>query len=207
MTGDLAPPERPEFLPPEEPHGPWPAPAGVREARPEPARPPRGSVVWPVLALVAAAVMLVAAFLPWVTATYSVDFFGREIRRDAGTAAGIDADGTVLVIPVLALAAVLMIAWGLAGRDTRIGALATVPGALSALGCLLFVLRLDRARRDLLHRDSLFGSYTVELGYGWYLALGAAVLLVLFASVRPLGERFSRRSRDGADASDRAASP
>ncbi|POM24322.1 hypothetical protein BTM25_29510 [Actinomadura rubteroloni] len=205
MTGDLAPPERPEFLPPEEPHGPWPAPAGVQRARPEPVR--RGTAVWSVLALVAAAVMLVAAFLPWVTATYSVDFFGREIRRDAGTAAGIDADGTVLVVPVLALAAVLMIAWGLAGRDARIGALATVPGALSALGCLLFVLRLDRARRDLLRRDSPFGSYTVELGYGWYVALGAAVLLVLFAAVRPLGDRLSRRTRDGADASDRAASP
>ncbi|WP_019633924.1 hypothetical protein [Actinomadura atramentaria] len=216
MSGDLASgdrddPARPRFLPPELPHGPWPAgPEERAAAAPEPARPaapresapprepapPRGShqVILPVLTLVAAVVMLVAAFLPWVRAEYTVDFLGTRIRHDAGGVAGIDADGTVLVVPVLALAAMLMTGWGLISRDARISGLAVVPGALSALGCGLFVLRLDRARQDLAQRDSLLGSFDVSLDYGWYLAVGAALLLTLFAAVRPVRARVAGRA-------------
>ncbi|MGK5555519.1 hypothetical protein ACSNOI_28265 [Actinomadura kijaniata] len=228
MSGDLGPeaadrrdrPDaehrpRPEFLPPEDAPPPS-APGtqdvpGVSPSEPEPAGEPRGGAgvpdaVWNVLNLAAAAALLVAAFLPWVHARMVLDAFGGQVTHDAGSAAGIDVDGAVLVVPVLALTAAAMTFWSIAVRDPRIAALTAVPGGLALLACGLFVLRLDSARAELGADGPLIG-YQVTVGYGWYLAVAAALLVVGFALARPVAARLSRRSRDGAAAWGRAASP
>ncbi|GAA1543584.1 hypothetical protein GCM10009678_27850 [Actinomadura kijaniata] len=230
MSGDLGPEaadrrdrpdaerrRRPEFLPPEgAPPPPPPAPdtqdiPGTSPSPPGSAEEPRRraglpDAAWNVLNLVAAAALLVAAFLPWVHARMVLGAFGDPVTHDAGSAAGIDVDGTVLVVPVLALTAAAMTFWSIAVRDPRIAALTAVPGGLALLACGLFVLRLDSARAELGADGPLIG-YRITVGYGWYLAVAAALLVVGFALARPLAARLSRRSRDGAAAWGRAASP
>ncbi|WP_155884760.1 hypothetical protein [Actinomadura flavalba] len=202
---------RPEFLPPlhtghRAAHGASPAEQPEPPAAP---RPPgsRARTVWSVLTMLAAGTLLVSAFLPWAEMRYVLSLFGSELRQEGGDVAGIEADGAVVVVPVLALCALLLTAWGLVARDPRIALLSAVPGALAALGCGLFVLRLGHAREQIMRENELFGRFDLTLTYGWYLALASALLVTGLALLQPLTARLNRRSRAGADASDRAASP
>ncbi|WP_067479783.1 hypothetical protein [Actinomadura hibisca] len=203
---------RPDFLPPEEgglppepiagqPPEPAPAepPAGPPDeppARHEPSEPRSFGAFWNALTLAAAAALLVSAFLPWVRAEIVFDAFGEPLSHDAGSAAGIDADGTILVVPVLALVAAAMTFWGMAARDRRIAVLTAVPGTLALLVCGLFVLRLDSARDELTGGGRMLG-YEITFAYGWYLAVAAALLVVGFALARPVAARLTRRGGPG----------
>ncbi|TDD89801.1 hypothetical protein [Actinomadura rubrisoli] len=183
---------RPSFLPPDDG---YPAPAqDVGDPVPGPRKaPPRRGIAWNLAMIAAASALLVAAFLPWARVQVVVDLFGRPLTRDLGSVAGIDADDLVLAVPVLAVVAIGMALWDLAGRDARIGVLTAVPGVLALLTCGIFVLRLGRVRDDLpggaLPEDGLDVGYQVSVRYGWYLAVAAALLLTGFSLIRPLAER------------------
>jgi hypothetical protein len=170
--GDEPADSRPGFLPPVSPQEPDPDAGG----RSGPARPP--SPGWALARLVTAAVLLVSAFLPWAKAAVRLEGFGRVIGRDLAAEAGVNADGTGQVVPVFAAVAIVMIVWGLLTRDSRIGALAAVPGALALLSCLLFLLRLDRFREEAGLGRFPLGVLEVTTGYGWYLSVASALLLI-----------------------------
>ncbi|MFB4315427.1 hypothetical protein [Actinomadura sp. 21ATH] len=180
---------RPGFLPPaeERPYGhpawgPPPEPAG------------QGNV-WNIAVVLSAVLLLVSAFLPWAEARIAVDVFGRTLSRELGTVIGIEADGMVAAVPVLALAAAGMALWGLVGRDDRISALAAVPGALSLLVCVLFVLRLGDVK-ERLAAENLAVGYEVAVVTGWYLAVAMSLLIAGFALARPLAARVAAARRD-----------
>ncbi|MQY02728.1 hypothetical protein [Actinomadura macrotermitis] len=183
--------ERPSFLPPEET-------PPERPAAPPPEPPLSwGAAVWPVLTIVAAGVLLVSAFLPWAHRTIALGLFGEQAERTV-TMAGIEAGGTVLVVPVLAVSAIVLAAWALLGRDPRITVLAVVPGALVLPVCGLFLLRLERLRGDLPVPGGVMGVRAeVTLGYGWYLTVAAALLTVGFALAQPVAARIQRPSPAG----------
>ncbi|MEV5825358.1 hypothetical protein AB0L25_07275 [Spirillospora sp. NPDC052242] len=201
MTGDLGSDAggaraRPQFLPPDDglpPPGPEDA---VPEPQPEPApdEPRRGGLGWSIALITAAAALLVSAFLPWARASVVVDLFGSAISREVATAAGIDADDVVLSVPVFAVVAIVMACWDLLARDTRITGLAAVPGVLSLLACLLFLLRLDDARDDL-PTGGLDVGYEISVLYGWYVAVAAALLVTGFSLARPITARLGGRGR------------
>jgi hypothetical protein len=192
MTGDLGSDadrtrSRPTFLPPVD--GYPPPPETPAEAVPA-GYPPRRGTPWILAMIASASVLLVAAFLPWARAQVVVDLFGRTLSRDLGSLAGIDADNTVLAVPVLAVISIALAAWDLIGRDARIGALAAVPGMLALLVCGLFVLRLDDVR-DNLPETGLDLGYQITVRFGWYLAVIASLLVVGFSLARPISERVS----------------
>lgn len=200
MTGDLGSDAggaraRPQFLPPDDglpPPGPGDA---VPEPPPEPpAEPRRGGLGWSIALIAAAGALLVSAFLPWARASVVVDLFGSAISREVATAAGIDADDVVLSVPVFAVVAIVMACWDLLARDTRITGLAAVPGVLSLLACLLFLLRLDDARDDL-PTGGLDVGYEISVLYGWYVAVAAALLVTGFSLARPITARLGGRGR------------
>ncbi|TDE32314.1 hypothetical protein [Actinomadura sp. 6K520] len=200
MTGDLGSEagrqrSRPSFLPPVD--GYPPPPEGMWEPAPAPAAPASGSrrgTGWIVATLVAAAVLLVSAFLPWAHAQIVVELFGRPIGRDLGSLAGIDADTMVVAVPVLAVAAIALAAWDLIGRDARIGSLAAIPGTLGLLVCGIFVVRLGDVRDNLPQTGLDFG-YQISIRYGWYLAVLASLLVAAFSLARTVADRVSRPSR------------
>ncbi|SPT63073.1 MULTISPECIES: hypothetical protein [Actinomadura] len=203
MTGDLGSDaerarSRPTFLPPVDGYPPPPeAPATSTGDGAVPAGyPPRRGTPWILAMIVAASALLVAAFLPWARAQVVVDLFGRTLSRDIGSLAGIDADGTVLAVPVLAVVSIALAAWDLIGRDARIGALAAVPGMLALLVCGLFVLRLDDVR-DNLPDTGLDLGYQITVRFGWYLAVIASLLVVGFSLARPISERVSAHREAG----------
>ncbi|MCP9954623.1 hypothetical protein [Actinomadura madurae] len=203
MTGDLGSDaerarSRPTFLPPVDGYPPPPeAPATSTGDGAAPAGyPPRRGTPWILAMIVAASALLVAAFLPWARAQVVVDLFGRTLSRDIGSLAGIDADGTVLAVPVLAVVSIALAAWDLIGRDARIGALAAVPGMLALLVCGLFVLRLDDVR-DNLPDTGLDLGYQITVRFGWYLAVIASLLVVGFSLARPISERVSGHREAG----------
>ncbi|MFD0899833.1 hypothetical protein [Actinomadura sediminis] len=203
MTGDLGSDaggarSRPQFLPPDDglpPPGPGDA---VPEPVPEPApdEPRRGGLGWSIALIASAAVLLVSAFLPWARASVVVDLFGSAITREVATAAGIDADDVVLSVPVFAVVAIVMACWDLLARDTRITGLAAVPGVLSLLACLLFLLRLGDARDDL-PAGGLDVGYEISVLYGWYVAVAASLLVTGFSLARPISARLGGRGRPG----------
>ncbi|MFV2171866.1 hypothetical protein ACFHW2_05480 [Actinomadura sp. LOL_016] len=202
MTGDLGSDAggaraRPQFLPPDDGlPPPVPGDAAPPPPAPEPPEPRRGGIGWSIALIVSAATLLVSAFLPWARASVVVDLFGSAITREVATAAGIDADDVVLAVPVFAVVAIVMASWDLLARDTRITALAAVPGVLSLLACLLFLLRLDDAADDL-PTGGLDVGYEISVQYGWYLAVAASLLVTGFSLVRPISARLggSRRAR------------
>ncbi|SFN14229.1 hypothetical protein SAMN04489713_101396 [Actinomadura madurae] len=200
MTGDLGSDaerarSRPTFLPPVDGYPPPPATSTGDGAVPA-GYPPRRGTPWILAMIVAASALLVAAFLPWARAQVVVDLFGRTLSRDIGSLAGIDADGTVLAVPVLAVVSIALAAWDLIGRDARIGALAAVPGMLALLVCGLFVLRLDDVR-DNLPDTGLDLGYQITVRFGWYLAVIASLLVVGFSLARPISERVSAHREAG----------
>ncbi|TDC70359.1 hypothetical protein E1200_05515 [Actinomadura sp. GC306] len=198
MTGDLGSEagrkrSRPSFLPPVD--GYPPAAEDVWEPAPAaPAPGGRRGTVWIAATLAAAAVLLVSAFLPWAHAQIIVELFGRPIGRDLGSLAGIDADTTVVAVPVLAVAAIALAAWDLIGRDARIGALAAIPGTLALLVCGVFVVRLGDVR-DNLPQSGLDFGYQISLRYGWYVAVVASLLVAAFSLARTVADRTSRPSQ------------
>lgn len=196
MSGDQgpdahAPRPRPDFLPPADEYPPSVPPAAEQapEGPPAPAAPRPGSgsagTWWNILVICAASALLVAAFLPWIRARVVVDAFGQTLTHDLGERAGIDADSMVLALPVLALTAVGMALWGIAARDPRISSLTVVPGALALLVCMLFLLRLDNASKDLGGESTLL-PYDVTPAYGWYVSVAAALFVLGSSLVRPL---------------------
>ncbi|WP_026405578.1 hypothetical protein [Actinomadura rifamycini] len=201
MTGDLGSDaggarSRPQFLPPDDglpPPGPGDA-VPEPQPGPPPAEPRRGGLGWSIALIAAAATLLVSAFLPWARASVVVDLFGSAISRDVATAAGIDADDVVLSVPVFAVVAIVMACWDLLARDTRITGLAAVPGVLSLLACLLFLLRLDDAREDL-PTGGLDVGYEISVLYGWYVAVAAGLLVTGFSLARPITARLGGRGR------------
>jgi hypothetical protein len=197
MTGDLGSDEgraraRPSFLPPVD--GYPPLAGGPVEAVPA-AAPPRRGTAWILAMIAAASALLVAAFLPWAHAQVVVDLFGRTLSRDIGSVAGIDADNTVLAVPVLAVIAIALAAWDLIGQDARIGGLAAIPGMIALLVCGIFVLRLGDVRDDLPDTGLDLG-YQITVRYGWYLAVVASLLVVGFSLARPISERVSAAQRE-----------
>jgi hypothetical protein len=190
---------RPAFLPPLDGSA-RPAPAPV--ADPPPAAPDGSGAGWNAGVLAAGALLLVSAFLPWVEARVIIDLFGRRLTRDAGTVAGLEADNVAVAVPVLAMAAIAMAFWGVVGRDTRVSALAALPGVLSLLVCALFVLRLDDMT-ERLATDDLPVGYEVSVVGGWYLAVAMSLLITAFALARPLIRRLTARRRE-ADRAGRA---
>ncbi|MEU8796839.1 hypothetical protein [Spirillospora sp. NPDC048819] len=198
MTGDLGSEagrerSRPSFLPPVD--GYPPPPDGAWEPAPDAtAGQPRHGAAWTFSTIVAAAALLVSAFLPWAHAQIIIELFGRPIGRDLGSLAGIDADTMVVAVPVLAVAAIALAFWDLIGRDARIGALAAIPGTLALLVCGVFVLRLDDVG-DNLPRTGLDFGYQITVRYGWYLTVVTALLVVAFSLARPVAERVSKPRR------------
>ncbi|GAA4229490.1 hypothetical protein GCM10022254_22090 [Actinomadura meridiana] len=193
MTGDLGPDAgraraRPSFLPPVDGY-PTPGEEAAHDAVAAP--PPRRGVAWIVAMGVAAAVMLVSAFLPWARAQVVVDLFGQPIGRDIGSLAGIDADDLVLAVPVLAVVAIALAFGDLVGRDARIGGLAAIPGTLALLVYGLFVLRLGDVR-DNIPRTGLDVGYQITVRYGWYVGVIASLLVIGFSLARPISERASK---------------
>jgi hypothetical protein len=199
MTGDhgqhgpRAP--RPGFLPPAQASdpattpGPEPVAGPERAAGPEPAFPGNR---WALAALLPAAVLLVAPFLPWIQATLELEGLGHTLTQELGAKAGVNTDGTGQLIPVLAALALGMIGWGLLARNPRISALAAVPGLLAVLSCAIFILRLGRFRTEMGEERLLFGAMQVSAAYGWYLALAAGLLLVGLSLVGLVGRRTGR---------------
>jgi hypothetical protein len=171
-----------------------PAPAyGV----PYPARDDAGhGTPWNIGVIIAGSVLLVSAFLPWAEARITIDLFGRLLSRDLGSVAGLEADNVVVAVPVLAMVAIAMAFWGIVGRDTRVSALACLPGLLSLLVCGLFVLRLDDIK-DRLAAEDLSVGYEVAVDNGWYLAVAMSLLVVGFSLARPLTRRLGA-ARSGA---------
>ncbi|MBW8483536.1 hypothetical protein [Actinomadura parmotrematis] len=169
--------------------------------------PPGGASAWALATVAAAAALLVSAFLPWAHATFGVSIFGQVLPERTVTAAGIEADGTVLVVPVLAVTAIVLAVWGLLGRDRWIALLTAVPGALALVACLVFLVRLERGAEEMAGRDEVFGAQTeVALDYGWYLAVAASLLVLGLGLARPVVARVARRSPDvpGAPAADQS---
>ncbi|HEX2315172.1 MAG TPA: hypothetical protein VHJ17_15625 [Thermomonospora sp.] len=174
MSGDAEdgrrpPADRPAFLPPAAPDTPPPP------AAPPPRAPARTGSAWGLAGLLTAAVLLVSPFLPWAVAGVRLPGLGRA--GDLVAEAGVNVDGTGQVVPVLALVATVMLVWGLLAADPRIFALAAVPALLALLSCGLFLLRLDRLRRELSGAGPVAGPLEVSAGYGWYLAVAASLLL------------------------------
>ncbi|MEO3828696.1 hypothetical protein [Actinomadura sp. B10D3] len=201
MTGDLGSDadrarSRPTFLPPVDGYPPQEAPAEAADGAVPAGLPPRRGTPWILAMIASASALLVAAFLPWARAQVVVDLFGRTLSRDLGSLAGIDADGAVLAVPVLAVISIALAAWDLIGRDARIGALAAVPGMLALLVCGLFVLRLDGVR-DKLPETGLDLGYQITVRFGWYLAVIASLLVVGFSLARPISERVSAHRGSG----------
>ncbi|MFG1999651.1 hypothetical protein ACGFNU_10940 [Spirillospora sp. NPDC048911] len=215
MSGDQGPDaragrSRPDFLPPADDRPPAVQPATEQAPETPPATaaapgpvsssgpvssPDSGSdpagTWWNIMVICAASALLVAAFLPWVRARVVVDAFGQTLTHDLGEAAGIEADGMVLAVPVLALTAVGMAVWGIAARDTRISFLTAVPGGLALLVCTLFLLRLDDASEGLGGESTLL-PYDVTPAYGWYVSAAMSLLVLGFSLVRPLVDRGRR---------------
>lgn len=194
MTGDVG---RPQFLPPEEqppeaaaePPEPAPAPAAAAVR-------PRAGTVWSVLTVLAAGTLLVSAFLPWARLEMITELLGASVRDDLGSVAGIEADSTVVVVPVLALSASVVALWGAVGRDARIASLAALPGSLALVACALFALRLRRMGDRFGGDGALIASRThASLAYGWYLCVAAALLVVGFSLARPLRRARGRVGR------------
>ncbi|MBX6769001.1 MAG: hypothetical protein IRY90_17940, partial [Actinomadura rubrobrunea] len=190
-------PGRPEFLPP---LGGRPR---VGEALVPPAQPlvptaaPRASgaplwagSLWNAGVLVAAAALLVSAFLPWVRARVLLTAFGQTLTRDLGTATGLDADAMAAAIPVLALAAFGMAFWGLIVDDPRVSSLTAVPGGMALVTSGVFLLRLDQTRDRLVGPEALYG-YEITPAYGWYLAVASSLLVLGFGLARPVVARAS----------------
>ncbi|WP_030145205.1 hypothetical protein [Spirillospora albida] len=177
---------RPSFLPPEQ--GPPPA-AGAHTA--PAAAPPRSGGAWGIAMILTATALLVSAFLPWARAEMVVELLGRPVTRDLGSLAGIEADGLVLAVPVLAVVAIGLAFWDTVVRDARVGSLAAVPGALALLACGLFVLRLGDVR-DNAPGLGLEVGYRITVRYGWYAAVGASLALMAIALARPLADRLTR---------------
>ncbi|MCP2338781.1 hypothetical protein [Actinomadura rupiterrae] len=192
MTGDMG---RPEFLPPEEePRAPAPGPGPELPARP--ARRRRAGTLWSVLTVLSAGTLLVSAFLPWARLEMLTELLGATVSDDLGSVAGIELDGTIVVVPVLALAAAALALWGSVGRDARIGSLAALPGALALVACVLFALRLGRASDHFNDDGALLASRThATLAYGWYLGVAASLLVVGFSLARPVAVRARGRVR------------
>jgi hypothetical protein len=187
---------RPAFLPPVDGHPPPPA---YQAVYPAPRDPAAQGVLWNIGVIIAGAVLLVSAFLPWAEARITIDLFGRVLSRDLGTVAGLEADNVVVAVPVLAMIAVAMAFWGIIGRDTRVSALAALPGALSLLVCALFVLRLDEIKNRLAS-DELSVGYQIAVVTGWYLAVAMSLLVIGFSVARPILRRVASRSPGGATA-------
>ncbi|TDC42249.1 hypothetical protein E1281_36485 [Actinomadura sp. KC345] len=198
MTGDLGSGagrerSRPSFLPPVDGYPP-PGDAASDPVPGEAPGPPRRGAPWIFATIVAAAALLVSAFLPWAHAQMVIQLFGRPIARDLGSLAGIDADTMIVAVPVLAVVAIALACWDLIGRDARIGALAAIPGTLALLVCGIFVLRLGDVRDNLPQTGLDFG-YQITVRYGWYLAVLTSLLVVGFSLARPIAERVSRPRR------------
>jgi hypothetical protein len=188
---------RPAFLPPVEGHPP-PAYGVPYPARDDAAR---HGTPWNIGVIIAGAVLLVSAFLPWAEARITIDLFGRLLSRDLGSVAGLEADNVVVAVPVLAMVAIAMAFWGIVGRDTRVSALACVPGLLALLVCGLFVLRLDDIK-DRLAAEDLSVGYQIAVVNGWYLAVAMSLLVVGFSLARPLTRRIGA-ARSGASVAAR----
>lgn len=190
MTDDLgsgagAGRPRPSFLPPEQ--GPPPAPG----AHTVPVAASRSGGAWGIAMIVTSTALLVSAFLPWARAEMVVELLGRPVTRDLGSLAGIEADGLVLAVPVLAVVAIGLAFWDTVVRDARIGSLAAVPGALALLACGLFVLRLGDVR-DNTPGLGLEVGYRITVRYGWYAAVAASLALMAIGLARPLAARLTR---------------
>ncbi|RFU38804.1 hypothetical protein DZF91_25765, partial [Actinomadura logoneensis] len=156
----------------------------------------RSGALWSLPPVLAAVTMLVSAFLPWARLEVFIDLLGTSVADDLGAVAGIEADGTVVVVPVLALAAIVLAVWGAAGRDDRIACLAALPGALALVDCAVFALRLRRAGDRIGGEGALAASHTtVSLDYGWYLCAAAALLVVGLSLVRPVARPLVLRAR------------
>ncbi|ACY98781.1 MULTISPECIES: hypothetical protein [Thermomonospora] len=169
---------RPGFLPPAPPPDPGAAPAEPPAA----ARSP--SAGWGLARLLTATALLVSAFLPWAKAGVRLEGFGQVLHRELATEAGVNVDGTGQLVPVFAVAAIVMIGWSLLKGDLRIGALAAVPGALALISCLVFLLRLDRFREEIGVGRMFLGGLEVSAGYGWYLSVASSLLLIGLALAR-----------------------
>ncbi|GLW62835.1 hypothetical protein Arub01_10790 [Actinomadura rubrobrunea] len=190
-------PGRPAFLPPLGGHPRLgealvpPAQPLVPSAAPRASgAPPWAGPLWNAGVLVAAAVLLVSAFLPWVRARVLLSAFGQTLTRDLGTATGLDADGMAAAIPVLALAAFGMAFWGLIVDDPRVSSLTAVPGGMALVTSGVFLLRLDQTRDRLVGPDTTYG-YEITPAYGWYMAVASSLLVLGFGLARPVVARAS----------------
>jgi hypothetical protein len=167
--------ERPGFLPAVE--------AGSEALGPAPEE--RGPVLPLALGAIGSAViLLVSAFLPWVSARLLVSTLGQTLDRDLGDASGVSVDGTGQLIPVLALIAIAVATWGILARNARISMLTAVPGALALVCCGTFLLRLGHAK-DALGPDSGL-AYRITLSYGWFVTLATSLLVIGLSLATPL---------------------
>ncbi|HEY8479552.1 MAG TPA: hypothetical protein VIL71_06945, partial [Spirillospora sp.] len=179
---------RPSFLPPVD--GYPPPPEETRDPVPAADGERRGGAVWTLATILSGAMLLVSAFLPWARVQVIVELFGRSLGRDLGSLAGIDADGLVLAVPVLATVAIGLAFWDLVAREARAGPLAAVPGMLALFVCGVFVVRLDDVRDNLPQTGLDFG-YQISVRYGWYLAVVTSLLVAGFSLVRSIADRVS----------------
>jgi uncharacterized oligopeptide transporter (OPT) family protein len=149
----------PPFAPPA---GPWPATTQPVTTRPRP-------YFWLVIGGAVAAI--VAAFLPWITATAA---FVGSVHRN-----GLDGDGQITL--VLGVAAVVLAVVALRGNPAPLAALVIVAG----LGALIAVIGVI----DYVDAKNRIGDLTAEerrliaisIGAGLYLTIAAGIAVVVGA--------------------------
>lgn len=169
---------RPGFLPPLA-RTPAEPPDGAAHEPPALPSHPTGAVKSArlgVMTIVATVVMMLSAFLPWAHAETNLTFLGRSLGRDLGSIAGVDADGSARLIPALALVALGVVVWGMIAENPRIGTYAAAPGGLALLCCGIFLIRLNDAQ-DGIDFGPAGLDYALTLGYGWFVAAAAALIL------------------------------
>ncbi|GIH77541.1 hypothetical protein [Planobispora longispora] len=129
----------------------------------------------PIALVAAGALLVVAAFLPWAGFKADIVFVGSVSERIRGVD---DWSGVLALISgVVATALGAMAATGVAGaaNGRRLTALATLPGAITALILMIFLSdpqgRAENASIDI--GGLVKVQPTVE--YGWFVALAAAL--------------------------------
>lgn len=192
--GQPPPGHRPGFLPPDEGFGTSPgAPHGTPRELPREPRQEGRAGVWGLATIAAAVLLLLSAFLPWVRARLVISGFGQTLSHEVAREAGVNVDGTGQLVPVFAALAIAMTGWGLLARSPRIAALAAAPGLLALLCCAMFMLRLGRFKDEIGGGRTAFGAVEITTGYGWFLALAAALLVTGLSLAGPLIRRAGRR--------------
>ncbi len=189
-----APPPRPPLPPPGAPGAPLPPPSSTLPPPAPPVPPPAGSppprrptrsstppaYFW--VALAGAALVVIGAFLPWVTANAA--FFGRIETR------GVEGDGVVTLVLAGVVAFIALARFRVDDRARSV--------AIVGIACSLLVLAVavwdfvDTQRRVRELNDSFEGFGRASVGIGLYLTIAGGVAILIATAT---AERQAHRHR------------